>query len=88
MYALVGCPTKGPQRTGRRTSAHTHFGETDYTVMIRGWVPQKLIQKTRDMLDETFQGRVVMTETDATAEMMDRAPISYDNPRWFVRLNS
>ena len=67
---------------GEELSAYNNFGETDYTVMIRGWVPKKLIRKTRDMLDETFQGRVVMTETDATAEMMDRAPISYDNPRW------
>ena len=50
--------------------------------MIRGWVPKKFIQKTRNTLNEAFQGRVVMTETDATAEMMDRAPISYDNPRW------
>ncbi len=67
---------------GEELSAYNNFGETDYTVMIRGWVPKKLIQKTRDTLNETFQGRVVMTETDATAEMMDRAPIFYDNPRW------
>jgi V/A-type H+-transporting ATPase subunit I len=67
---------------GEELSAYNNFGETDYTVMIRGWVPKKLIQKTRDALNEAFQGRVVMTETDATTEMMDRAPIFYDNPRW------
>ena len=67
---------------GEELSAYNNFGETDYTVMVRGWIPKKFIQKTRDTLNETFQGRVVMTETDATAEMMDRAPIFYDNPRW------
>jgi V/A-type H+/Na+-transporting ATPase subunit I len=67
---------------GEELSAYNNFGETDYTVMMRGWIPKKFIQKTRDVLDETFQGRVVMTETDATTEMMDRAPIFYDNPAW------
>jgi V/A-type H+-transporting ATPase subunit I len=67
---------------GEEFSAYNNFGETDYTVMIRGWIPKKFVKKTRDALDETFQGRVVMTETDATSEMMDRAPIFYDNPRW------
>jgi V/A-type H+-transporting ATPase subunit I len=63
-------------------SAYNNFGETDYTVMMRGWIPKKFIQKTREVLNETFEGRVVMTETEATAEMMERAPIFYDNPDW------
>ncbi len=67
---------------GEELQAYNNFGETDYTVMIRGWVPKKLIHETRDALDEAFQGRVVMTETEATAEMMARVPISYNNPKW------
>ncbi len=67
---------------GEELSAYNNFGETEYTVMVRGWIPKKQVQKTREALDETFQGRVVMTEADATAEMMDRVPIFYDNPRW------
>ncbi|MEI6292567.1 MAG: V-type ATPase 116kDa subunit family protein [Methanomicrobiales archaeon] len=67
---------------GEELSAYNNFGETDYTVMIRGWIPKKFIQKTRDALNVTFHGRVVMTETEATAGMMGRAPIFYDNPRW------
>ena len=67
---------------GEELSAYNNFGETDYTVMIRGWIPKKFIQKTRDALNGTFNGRVVMTETEATAGMMCRAPIFYDNPRW------
>lgn len=63
-------------------SAYNNFGETDYTVMIRGWIPEKRIRETRDILEEVFHGRVVMTETEATSEMMERAPISYDNPQW------
>lgn len=62
--------------------AYSNFAETDYTVMIRGWIPKKFLKKTRLSLSETFGDRVVMTETDATAETMDRAPIFYDNPRW------
>lgn len=67
---------------GEELSAYNNFGETDYTVMIRGWIPKKFIQKTRDALNGTFHGRVVMTETEATAGMMGRAPIFYDNPGW------
>ncbi|MCU0630793.1 MAG: V-type ATP synthase subunit I, partial [Methanoregulaceae archaeon] len=79
---------------GEELSAYNNFGETDYTVMIRGWIPKKFIPVTREVLEEKFQGRVVMTETDATAEMMDRTPIFYDNPRWarpfefFTKLSS
>jgi V/A-type H+/Na+-transporting ATPase subunit I len=62
--------------------AYNKFGETEYTVIIRGWIPKKFLKKTRKTLEDTFGGRVVMTETDATAEMMDRAPVFYDNPRW------
>jgi len=62
--------------------AYNNFGETDYTVMVRGWIPKKYIPKTRKALFEAFGDRVVMTETDATAEQMERAPIFYDNPWW------
>lgn len=67
---------------GEELSAYNNFGETEYTVMVRGWIPKKMVQKTREVLNETFHGRVVMTDADATAEMMDRVPIFYDNPRW------
>jgi V/A-type H+/Na+-transporting ATPase subunit I len=79
---------------GEELSAYNNFGETEYTVLVRGWIPKKMVQKTREVLNETFQGRVVMTEADATEEMMDRVPIFYDNPRWvrpfefFMRLAS
>jgi len=62
--------------------AYMNFGETDYTVIIRGWIPGKLISKTKNALEESFGDRVVMTETNATEKMMERAPIFYDNPGW------
>ena len=62
--------------------AYNNFGETDYTVMIRGWIPKKFIPKTRKALFENFGDRVVMIETDPDAKEMERAPIYYNNPWW------
>ena len=62
--------------------AYNNFGETDYTVMIRGWIPKKFIPKTRKALSEAFGDRVVMIESDPSAEEMERAPIYYNNPWW------
>ena len=62
--------------------AFNKFGQTQYTVMIRGWIPDKYIRTTREALAKEFEGRVVMTESDIPASAMERVPVFYDNPRW------
>ena len=58
------------------------FGETDYTFVVKGWVPKKLLKKTRAALAHSFGDRVVLSEQEAGPEEMERAPAFYDNPRW------
>ena len=62
--------------------AYHQFAETEFTVMVRGWIPSKFIKKTRDALSEAFGERVVMVEEKVTAARIDKVPVFYDNPRW------
>lgn len=62
--------------------AYHHFAETAYTVMIRGWIPKKFLQKTKDALYDTFLDRVVLVEEAIDPGQAEDAPIFYDNPRW------
>ncbi len=70
------------------------FGQSDNTIIIRGWIPKNLFKKTKAALAEAFGGRVVVSELDVSAEEMEEAPTFYDNPRWvkpfefFMRLVS
>jgi len=57
------------------------FGQSDHTIMIKGWIPKKFLKKTRDALKAKFGDRVVMTEVPVPPEEMENAPTFYDNPR-------
>jgi V/A-type H+-transporting ATPase subunit I len=57
------------------------FGQSDHTIMIKGWIPKKFLKKTREALREKFQNRVVMTEVPVSPEELEKAPTYYDNPR-------
>jgi len=62
--------------------AYSKFGETNYTLVIKGWIPNKFIRKVKTELSEVFGDRVVITPLPMTPEMMDQAPVFYDNPFW------
>jgi V/A-type H+-transporting ATPase subunit I len=62
--------------------AYSKFGETDYTLVIKGWIPKKQMKQVRKALSETFHGRVVMAEIPLTPATLDKAPVMYDNPFW------
>jgi V/A-type H+/Na+-transporting ATPase subunit I len=68
------------------------FAQTDYTFVIKGWIPKRSILSARQRLEHAFGGRVVLTEVTATPGELAEAPISFANPFWakpfefFVRL--
>ncbi|NYT16396.1 MAG: V-type ATP synthase subunit I [Methanomicrobiales archaeon] len=66
----------------KELQAFAHFGQSDNTILVRGWVPRKYLKRTKAAMKETFGGRVVMTEMDVPSEEMEYAPAFYDNPRW------
>ena len=62
--------------------AYSKFGETDYTLVVKGWIPKKHLKRVKKALSDEFGGRVVLTELPITREMLDEAPVFYDNPFW------
>jgi V/A-type H+-transporting ATPase subunit I len=60
----------------------TKFAHTDYTFVVRGWIPKKSIQTARLRLQEVFGGRVVLSEISVSREELADAPVSFENPFW------
>jgi V/A-type H+/Na+-transporting ATPase subunit I len=58
------------------------FGESGYTFVIQGWVPEKLLRRTTEALKDAFGGRVVVETLEVKPEEMENAPTFYDNPRF------
>ena len=56
------------------------FGQTEYTFVILGWIPQKYLQRTKEALKDAFGNRVFVNEIEVSPEIMDEAPTFYDNP--------
>jgi V/A-type H+/Na+-transporting ATPase subunit I len=56
------------------------FGQTEYTFLIEGWVPQKYLYRTKEALNKTFGNRVIVIEVEVSPEKMNDAPTFYDNP--------
>jgi len=64
--------------------AFSKFGQSNHTILIKGWIPKKSLKNTKKALYNAFGDRVVLTETDVPPEELEGAPIFYDNP-WWVR---
>ncbi|HWQ66211.1 MAG TPA: V-type ATPase 116kDa subunit family protein [Methanospirillum sp.] len=63
-------------------NAYSKFGETDYTLVIKGWIPKKHLKRVKKSLFDAFGNRVVLTTLPVTPDMLDQAPVFYDNPFW------
>jgi V/A-type H+-transporting ATPase subunit I len=61
--------------------AYANFGQTDYTFMIMGWVPESHLQSAKDAVFTNYGNRVVVHELTLTREESDHAPTLYANPR-------
>ncbi len=64
--------------------AFNKFGTSENTILIRGWIPKKLLSGLRSAMQQSFGDRVAISEIDVPAEEMEQAPIYYDHP-WWVR---
>ncbi|HPP79217.1 V-type ATPase 116kDa subunit family protein, partial [Methanospirillum sp.] len=64
------------------TSAYSHFGQTEYTFVVKGWIPKKFLPATRKALMDSFGESVVVHELPDDPEQYDNAPVFFDNPAW------
>ncbi|MEJ5185832.1 MAG: V-type ATPase 116kDa subunit family protein [Candidatus Geothermincolales bacterium] len=58
------------------------FGQSGHTFVIVGWMPTEEVERTRQILEEKFQGKVELTEVAATHEELEHAPTALRNPFW------
>ena len=65
----------------KEIEAFGHFGYTDHTCMVMGWVPEKYLTATREALEDKFGDRVVVTELSLSREDYNLAPTFYENSR-------
>ncbi|MEN6395929.1 MAG: V-type ATP synthase subunit I [Methanoregula sp.] len=78
---LVGIKHKLEKMNGE-LGAYLNFGLSEYTFVIMGWIPKKFLNKTRQVMKDTFSDRVIIEELPVTEKDMEGAPVFYDNPAW------
>jgi len=64
------------------TSAYSHFGQTEYTFVVKGWIPKKFMPATKKALLEIFGESVVVHELPDDPSQIDNTPVFFDNPFW------
>ena len=68
--------------TNAELVAFSNFAVSEYTFVISGWIPARLLKHTRDAMHKAFGDRVIITEVKASWKEMECAPTCYNNPRW------
>jgi len=58
----------------------THFGVTDYTFAIEGWVPERRLAELQATLEREAGGEVIVTVLPLTEEEKKRTPVMLENP--------
>jgi len=59
------------------------FGETDYTFVVRGWIPNRELDELEKLLLKRFSGEV-MTETLEVKDLdIDHVPVALENSSFF-----
>ncbi len=58
----------------------SHFGQTDHTFVIEGWVPRRRLAETEAGLAREIGDEVIVTELSVGAEEEKLAPVMFDNP--------
>jgi V/A-type H+-transporting ATPase subunit I len=59
----------------------SHFGETEQTFVIMGWVPAAKLSSLKEALDEPFDGRVVVQQLPVEGKAKAQMPVELQNPR-------
>jgi V/A-type H+/Na+-transporting ATPase subunit I len=62
--------------------AFSSFGVSEYTFVIMGWIPKKLLKHARNSVKKAFGDRVVINELSTSWKDMEMSPTCYNNPRW------
>jgi V/A-type H+-transporting ATPase subunit I len=60
---------------------YTHFGQTDYTFVIEGWVPESRLVELQAELRREVGEEIVVVKVPLSAEAQEQAPILFANPR-------
>ncbi|MGB9937460.1 MAG: V-type ATP synthase subunit I [Methanobacterium sp.] len=63
-----------------RNEIFSSFGETEKTLMLEAWVPEKKLDKAVEIIKQSSEGHVIIEVTDP--EDNDDIPIHLDNPRF------
>lgn len=58
----------------------THFGQTEYTFVIEGWVPRRQLAELEAALLRQVGDEVLVAELPLSPEEERRAPVMFDNP--------
>jgi V/A-type H+-transporting ATPase subunit I len=58
----------------------TNFGQTDYTFVVEGWVPECRLAEVRTSLEEKVGDEVIITEVPPGPEQKENTPVAFDNP--------
>ena len=67
----------------------SHFGETEHTFIIYGWVPTRDYEALKQALEEEIGSRIFVSALEMTPETRKLAPVAMENPgpvRPFERL--
>ena len=67
-----------------QVDVRTRFGQTEYTFVIEGWVPQRRLAEMQAALLREVGDEVLVTELPLDPEEKRHAPVMFDNPA-FVR---
>lgn len=62
----------------------THFGQTDYTFVLEGWVPERQLAEVQAALAREVGEQVIVTKLPLRPEEEQGAPVAFDNSL-FVR---
>ena len=57
---------------------HNKFGKTDFTTVIRGYIPKKRIEEAKKIIGEKAKGLCIIKWKDAEG---DNVPVAYNNPK-------
>lgn len=64
-----------------RLEIQTQLGQTDYTFVIEGWVPEARLAEIQAALQQGVGDEVVVVKLPLSAEEQAQAPVKFDNPR-------
>ncbi len=59
----------------------TNCGQTDYTFVIEGWVPERWLPEMQAALEQEVGTEVLVTVLPLRPEEQAQAPVMFDNPR-------